>query len=61
MSRTRSKSVVENNGGFCSGEATDVISCNRNDCPGKVVFMRTFILNRSEITIGSLADTANRI
>ena len=42
--RTRSKSVIERNGGSCSGRRRDVNSCNRNDCPGKVVFTNTITL-----------------
>ena len=36
QSRTRSKSVVESNGGACYGFPTEIVTCNTQNCPGKL-------------------------
>ena len=35
QSRSRSKSVVESNGGSCSGFPTETKNCNTQGCPSK--------------------------
>ena len=36
QSRTRSKTVVESNGGICSDLPTETITCNTQKCPSKL-------------------------
>ena len=33
---TRTKLVVEEHGGTCTGNATEVVECNTNECPSKI-------------------------
>ena len=36
---TRTKKVVESNGGTCTGDATESVECVMEECPG--IFLRT--------------------
>ena len=45
MHRTRSKSVIEQNGGICNGRSREEKTCNSKNCPGKMfLFVDAYIL-----------------
>jgi len=45
---TRTKLVVETNGGTCTGQSTEIERCNMRPCPGKmliIIYANKFYLN----------------
>ena len=39
LTKTRSKTVVEANGGTCDGQSSENEICNTQNCPGRMFFI----------------------
>ena len=56
---TRDKSVVEANGGTCTGPRTEIEECNPNPCPSKKNYNTKYKFKKDNLLNGDVLPTLN--